>query len=110
MDIAKQLNMSGTLKTFLAEECGTELPISGGLGYGVEDAIIVETDDEIKGVDLEYRTIDAIMKKIGRRYAVRGQMLISQNGRFYDAIHIDMGWWRKHVFYFDITAFYNDEC
>ena len=35
-----------------------DLPISGGWGYSREDAVVIETDDPMEGVSLEYKFIE----------------------------------------------------
>ena len=82
-----------------------DLPISGGWGYGPDDAIIIEDDDAMESMASDYdiieqRTVVEIKDMVGEReFEIKGfhdirQRLCLVNGVHYDVIEckIDVKW------------------
>lgn len=91
-------------RDMLRETLG-DLPISGGWGYGPDDAIIVEDDDAMESAASDYdiikqRTVLEIKDMVGEReFEIKGFHDIRQqqylvNGVYYDVIEckIDVKW------------------
>ena len=104
-------------RDMLREKFG-DLPISGGWGYGPDDAIIIEDDDAMESAASDYdiieqRTILEIKDMAGEReFEIKGfhdirQRLCLVNGMHYDVIEckIDVKWKDDGS-----TSTYDEEC
>lgn len=95
-----------TLRQRLEEDFGIDLPISGGNGKSMGDAIIIDkaTRDY---VGIEYFIVKLIYEMIGKTWETQRQVLRSENNRNYDQLIVKVynpdGSTHLTDFWFDIT-------
>ena len=75
--------------------------VSGGNGSSFETAIIISDCNNSEGVEQEYIEVQ---KRFGN-YKVIKQKLLSNEGKTYDLLELDINS-EKVELYFDITAFF----
>lgn len=84
----------------------TERIYSGGDGYSMDRAIIINANTTARGITAEY---DFITSKCGQKdldWTFESQMAMRSNGRNYDYIKVKLKNEDEKSFYFDITQFY----
>jgi hypothetical protein len=92
-----------------------DLPISGGMGNSIEEAVILESAGPLYDyVSLEYHVMDLISKGRDVSWELKGQELIVKDGRKYDKLMVAVkGINGNHMplqleyHYYDITNFIN---
>jgi hypothetical protein len=98
------------LKSMLEEKFGSTLPVSGGMGRSIDDAIILHRGTLKDYVSLIHYILRYITSTEHKLYRLKKQSLIKKNGRVYDCIeisttiigsdHVATG---NETYYFDIT-------
>ncbi len=85
------------------------VPISGGMGQSIDDPIIIEEQDRLKYVKIEYFILDFLAEMRETEYKLESQEVLENDGRIIDCLSIT--WKDKgsglYSFYFDITAGYH---
>ena len=79
---------------------------AGGDGSSAEEAVVINATSSIVGVPEEHDYIGRVCGKKDVDYTLRKQMLMSQNGRSYDVLEIEMKDGSVRSFWFDITSFF----
>jgi hypothetical protein len=82
---------------------GKELPVSGGYGTSVEDAIVIECGSESDGVALERLILSILFNNPKPKIVM--QALQKHEGHMYDVVKVDTGDKEQSVF-FNIDAYY----
>jgi hypothetical protein len=104
-----------SLKNLLFEDFGVELPISGGTGNSIDNAIIMHRQVPNDFVSTEYYIVKCI--SIGRRvkWKLLRQELIEADGKYYDKLEIEVVDEKDDEivttienYYFDITECYHE--
>lgn len=67
-------------KKDVKEIWGVDLPISGGMGGSLEDAIIINTSNSGDGVLLEYQILNFLFIFMGKKWKVERQEAIAKGG------------------------------
>ena len=88
-------------------------PISGGWGYSIEDAMVIEVDDSDDGVALEYKILEYRSYEEGIIFRPKGQRLAGfrfkskiqflvegEDGRHYDHVVMEVTAFREEDFEF----------
>ena len=99
-----------TLKDLLARDFGVELPILGGFGNSIENAVIIQRAGINDYAGLEHLILGCIGKGRQIKWKILGQELINHNNKKIDKIKIET----EHLteieiitqienYYFDIT-------
>jgi hypothetical protein len=82
------------------------LPITGGSGISIKNAIIIKSDAGENYDALEHLAIDLMGISMGITMEVKGQYHVNQNGRYYD-IHTVVTSLNDNTYeteiYFDVT-------
>jgi hypothetical protein len=101
---------SSMLKRQIQKAFGLDLPISGGMGRSLEDAIVVQPRGKNEYVKTEYLVLDCLGKLEGFSWKRLGQKLLRHNDRYYDEITLEIqethtvdGLPKEQKFYFDVT-------
>jgi hypothetical protein len=96
-----------SLKETIRKFFNVDLPISGGYGSSIEDAIKIDVSDA-KGVSVEYDVVKYIHAFGDVTYKLVNQELVHQDGRVYDKLELEVSNdpAHHHDYYFDVTQFY----
>lgn len=99
-----------TLKELLAKDFNVNLPISGGFGNSIDNAIIIHRDIINDYVGTEYTILKFLGIGRGITWKILRQELLSHNGRKIDKIKIETKQVTENEiitqienYYFDIT-------
>ena len=77
------------IQELLKKTFNVDLPISGGMGNSIEEAVILEFAGPLNDyVSLEYQVLDLISMGRDVRWELKGQELIVKDGRKYDKLTI----------------------
>jgi hypothetical protein len=96
-----------SLKETIMKFFNVDLPISGGYGSSMEDAIRIEVSDA-KGVSVEQDVLKFIHAFGEQQFKVIRQELLHKDDRVYDKIELEVSTDPEHHqnYYFDITRFF----
>ena len=102
MDEQKKENL--TLKEILKKEFNIDMPISGGNGNSMDDAIKIDKEHKDWSA-VEYSCLKYINQLMNRSWKLKEQSLMEKNGRQYDQmkLKIDGDDNSFYNYYFDIT-------
>jgi len=96
-----------TIKALIKTQLGTDLPISGGDGWSLEDAIILHHNQHYDAIRLEYTIMHSLACIQKQPFEFVEQLLLENGDRQYDRIEVKMITPMDRVqhryFYFDIT-------
>jgi hypothetical protein len=97
-----------SLKEILNDTFEIDLPIAGGYGNSVEDAIIIECETSKDGIAMEYKIVNYLMLLLDKSGNLERQELVHEEDKQYDKIIMSMEEDPEtfYEFYFDITKFY----
>lgn len=102
-----------TLKDLLSQDFRVELPISGGFGNSIENAVIIQRAGINDYVGIEHLIIECIGKGRQIKWKILGQELIIHNNKKIDKIKIETQQLTEieiitqiENYYFDITEFF----
>lgn len=109
---------SASIKELIQQVFGDEMPISGGMGNSIENAIVIKRTKPLNDyVSIQYHVMRYIA--LGRCYHscnIIKQQLLFQDGKIFDKLDVviilnENGQWIKKVetFYFDISECYGLE-
>lgn len=100
-----------TLKSRFIDLYNVDMPIKGGIGNSLDNAIIIERTERNDYVSLEYSILNLIGRMRGMTWKTQKQSLLDKDGKKYDKLTIktclDLG--NKQLtqvesYYFDVTA------
>ena len=99
-----------TLRELIKQVFEKDLPISGGFGSSIVDAIVIELANGGVGVDMEYQVLE-YLRILNRtpNWKVEKQELLGHDNKHYDKLSIiysDNAAYR-HNYYFDISKFFD---
>ncbi|MEO7044254.1 MAG: hypothetical protein ABI091_03030 [Ferruginibacter sp.] len=77
------------LKDLIKIDRGINLPILGGSGKSIDDAIIIEKSEEYNCVNVEYILLDFFCEVIGNEWKLLEQHLSHHNDRRIDILKIE---------------------
>jgi len=105
-----------TVRERINQEFGVDLPIRGGDGRSIEDAIIIEYQGPINDyIGMEYEVLKYIFSKPNSKWQILGQELIFEEGKSIDKLTIEMQPLSGgeflipfHSCYFDITECFGE--
>ena len=105
-----------TVRERINQEFGVDLPIRGGVGRSIEDAIIIEYQGPINDyIGMEYEVLKYIFSKPNSKWQILGQELIFEEGKSIDKLTIEMQPLSGgkflipfHSCYFDITECFGE--
>jgi hypothetical protein len=94
-----------------AESAGKEGPsvttFAGGPGDSLASAVIIQgAADHVAGVQAEYRYLREKFGQERRDWRVKRQELLSQAGKVFDVMHLELANGAQPTIYFDITDFF----
>lgn len=106
----KDIPANQTIRELLYDEFLIDLPISGGGGKSIADAIVLDVFDKNDYVGTEYLLLDLFCYYRKVEWQFRQQILFKAGRRKYDCIQIavsdlmdaDQGIWTE-AYYFDVT-------
>lgn len=94
----------------LEEKFGSKLPVSGGMGKSIEDAIVLHKGVLRDYVNLMHYILRFITSSQQKLYRLKKQSLIKKGGRIYDCMEItttiigeDNVETANETYFFDIT-------
>jgi hypothetical protein len=77
------------IRELIKKAFNEDLPISGGMGNSIEEAVILESAGPLYDcVSLEYHVMDLISKGRDVSWELKGQELIVKEGRKYDKLTV----------------------
>lgn len=93
-----------TLKHILKKKFGVDLPIKGGHGNSLDDAIIIDKVYE-DWSDVMYTCLRLINRLFNRSWKLVKQTRLEQDGRTYDQVVLEVNGdsVNYYTFYFDVT-------
>lgn len=104
------------LKELLEKDFGVELPISGGFGNSIDNAIIIHKSDIKDYVGTEHLVLNCLGQGRGVVWKLLGQELLIHNNKKIDKIKIETKKLTKSEiitqienYYFDITECFGNE-
>lgn len=103
---AKPFEAMSNLHAELLNATGTDLPIAGGDGSSLEQAIVLVHHPMGYPAQLEHAVLNALAKARGFRWRLERQALMNANGRAYDRMEIMTVPGGPATYYFDITAYW----
>lgn len=75
------------IRELIKKVFNVDLPISGGMGNSIEQAVILESTGPLNDyVSLQYQVMDLISKGRDVSWELKGQELIVKDGRKYDKL------------------------
>ena len=96
-----------SLKEAIRIKSGIDLPISGGYGRSIEEAIVIEIKDDFEAVRLEYEVMDFIFSLAGIDEAeMIEQRMIHQDEKYYDELHYLLSDGSEASYFFDFSMAY----
>jgi len=97
-----------TVKQIIKKFFNVDLPISGGSGNSIVNAIKIESSTEDEGVQLEYQVLDYIHQLGNKSWRVIKQELLREGNKAYDKLTVEVkdDLQNYHNYYFDITDFH----
>jgi len=100
--------MKMSLKEIFYKEFGFNLPISGGFGMSVEDAIKIDKNYE-DWSDVVYTCLRLINRLLGRSWKLIEQATIEKNGKTYDQMKLEIEGDTDNYYnyYFDVSNHLN---
>lgn len=95
-----------SVKEYLLENFSLDLPISGGDGSSIEEAIVIELGKNEDWSDVEYTVLTYILWT--KKWKIIDTSYLEKNGKHYDKVKIE---WDEdknllHNYYFDVTKAY----
>lgn len=96
------------IQLLIFEHTGRVYPLSGGDGHSYQNAIIIETTDPTKGVDILYQLIEYFQQINDAEYDIESQDSYIFQQRRYHLIHVvtkSNDQTKTLTYYFDITHF-----
>lgn len=104
--------MQMSLKDILKSDFGVELPISGGYGNAIENAIIIHRIGMNDYVGTEHFILKCLGKGRGIEWKILGQELLSHDDKKIDKIKIETKETTEHEIITQIENYYFDisEC
>jgi hypothetical protein len=83
----KNINMN--IRELIKKAFNKDLPISGGMGNSIEEAVILESAGPLNDyVSLQYQVMDLISMGRDVSWELKGQELIVRDGRKYDKLMV----------------------
>ncbi len=80
---------------------------SGGSGRSIEEAVVIDdARKHMEGIAAEYRYLARSYGEQGKDWRLVRQSLIERDGRFYDALEIELAGGERKTVFFEITSFY----
>ena len=77
------------IRELIKKAFNVDLPISGGMGNSIEQAVILESAGPLNDyVSLQYQVMDLIAKGRDVSWELKGQELIVKDGRKYDKLMV----------------------
>jgi hypothetical protein len=77
------------IRELIKKAFNEDLPISGGMGNSIEEAVILESAELLNDyVSLQYQVMDLISKGRDVSWELKGQELIVKDGRKYDKLMV----------------------
>ena len=77
------------IRELIKKAFNEDLPISGGMGNSIEQAVILESGGPLNDyVSLEYQVLDLISRGRDVSWELKGQELIVKEGRKYDKLEV----------------------
>ena len=77
------------IRELIKKAFNEDLPISGGMGNSIEQAVILESGGPLNDyVSLQYQVMDLISKGRNVSWELKGQELIVKEGRKYDKLMV----------------------
>jgi hypothetical protein len=77
------------IRELIKKAFNEDLPISGGMGNSIEQAVILESGGPLNDyVTLQYQVMDLISKGRDVSWELKGQELIVKDGRKYDKLMV----------------------
>ena len=105
-----------TLKDLLKSDFGVELPISGGFGNSIDNAVIIHRSGINDYVGTEHFILKCLGKGRGIEWQILGQELLKHNDQQIDKIKIETKQTKEleiitqiENYYFDITECFGNE-
>jgi len=103
-----------TVRESINQEFGVDLPIRGGAGRSIEDAIIIEYQGPINDyIGMEYEVLKYIFSKPNSKWQILGQELIFEYDKTFDKLIIEISLSdgsgiasQIENYYFDITEWF----
>jgi hypothetical protein len=103
------------IKELIKKAFNEDLPISGGMGNSIEQAVILESTGPLNEyVSLEYQVMDLISRGRDVSWELKGQELIVKDGRKYDKLMVAVKGingnpmpLQTEYHYYDITNYIN---
>jgi hypothetical protein len=103
------------IRELIRKAFNEDLPISGGMGNSIEEAVILESAGPMNDyLTLEYRVMDMISKGRDVSWELKRQLLVVKDDRKYDKLEVAVKGingnpmpLRLEYHYYDITKFMN---
>ena len=103
------------IRELIRKAFNEDLPISGGMGNSIEEAVILESAGPMNDyLTLEYRVMDLISKGRDVSWELKRQLLVVKDDRKYDKLEVAVKGingnpmpLRLEYHYYDITKFMN---
>ena len=101
------MNKSLSLKEIIKKEFNIVMPISGGDGSSIAEAIKIDKSYS-DWSNVEYTLLKLINQLLGRKWKLAKQSTIQKNGKFFDQMKLKVTGDKKNYcnYYFDITDHY----
>jgi len=75
-------------------------------GLSPEDAIVIEAEDEMRGIAAEYAWLAQHLGQRGKAWELEIQALMQHDGRYMDCLKVKLRDGTVRDYYFDISAFF----
>ena len=77
------------IRELIKKAFNEDLPISGGMGNSIEEAVILESAGPLNDyVSLQYQVMDLISRGRDISWELKGQELVVKDGRKYDKLEV----------------------
>jgi hypothetical protein len=99
------------LKESIKADYGFDVPISGGVGLTEDDAIVIDTFDEIDAPNIEWRVIDCVSRSLESAWFLYDKKISKHHDKLIEKVTIAVNYYKNNEpvkvvrdYYFDISS------
>ena len=99
------------LKESIKADYGFDVPISGGVGLSEDDAIIIDTYDEIDAPNIEWRVIDCVSRSLESAWFLYDKKISKHHDKLIEKVTIAVNYYKDKTpvkvvrdYYFDVSS------